>query len=139
MHSAPSATHIVHEKRDALPVAWTKHSRAQKDVIVPVRVGLKQRNLEHSDRFLEDISDPDSPNFGKLAPTAIAYGPLTINPGKHWTAERVANTFAPHPEASETTLDWLHASGINKKRIKHSVGGLNTCLKETGFTNIHRS
>ncbi|KAJ4364728.1 hypothetical protein N0V83_009325 [Neocucurbitaria cava] len=30
--------------------------------------------------------------------------------------------FAPHPEASETTLDWLVASGVDSKRIKHSVG-----------------
>jgi tripeptidyl-peptidase-1 len=56
---------VVHEKRNALPVAWTKHSRAPKDTILPVRIGLTQRNLEHSDRFLDDISDPESPNFGK--------------------------------------------------------------------------
>jgi hypothetical protein len=76
--STPSSTHTVHEKRHALPVAWTKHSRAQKDVIVPVRVGLKQRNLEHSDRFLEDISDPDSPNFGRLPPTKLSFDLLKI-------------------------------------------------------------
>lgn len=62
--SKPLSTHTVHEKRDALPVAWTKHSRAPRDVVLPVRIGLKQRNLEHGDRFLHDISDPDSPNFG---------------------------------------------------------------------------
>lgn len=45
-----------------------------------------------------------------------------ITAGKHWTAEQVANTFAPHPEASESTLEWLTASGIDKKRIKHSTG-----------------
>jgi hypothetical protein len=63
--SSPLTTHSVHEKRDALPVAWNKHSRAARDAVLPVRIGLKQRNLEHSDRFLEDVSDPDSPNFGK--------------------------------------------------------------------------
>jgi hypothetical protein len=63
--SSPLTTHSVHEKRDALPVAWTKHSRAARDAVLPVRIGLKQRNLEHADRFLEDVSDPDSPNFGK--------------------------------------------------------------------------
>jgi tripeptidyl-peptidase-1 len=66
--SSPSSTHAVHEKRHALPVAWTKHSRAPRDAILPVRIGLNQRNLEHSDRFLEDISDPDSPNFGEEIP-----------------------------------------------------------------------
>jgi tripeptidyl-peptidase-1 len=62
---SPRSTHAVHEKRHTLPMAWTKHSRASKDAILPVRIGLNQRNLEHSERFLEDISDPDSPNFGK--------------------------------------------------------------------------
>lgn len=61
-------SHVVHEKRDALPVAWTKHSRAPRDEILPVRIGLNQRNLEHSDKFLEDISDPASPNFGEKEP-----------------------------------------------------------------------
>ena len=63
--STPLSSHIVHEKRDALPVAWHKHSRAPRDALLPVRIGLKQRNLEHADRFLEDVSDPDSPNFGE--------------------------------------------------------------------------
>jgi len=103
--SSPLGSHVLHEKRDAAPVAWTKQSRAPKDTVLPVRIGLTQRNLEHSDRFLDDISDPDSPNFGK-----------------HWSAERVANTFAPHPDASKTTLDWLQSSGVDLKRVKHSVG-----------------
>lgn len=63
--SSPLGSHVIHEKRDAHPVAWTKHSRAPKDAVLPVRIGLTQRNLEHSDRFLDDISDPDSPNFGE--------------------------------------------------------------------------
>ncbi|KAH7092125.1 peptidase S8/S53 domain-containing protein [Paraphoma chrysanthemicola] len=102
---SPLGSHIVHEKRYASPVTWTRTSRAPKDAILPVRIGLHQRNLEHSDRFLADISDPDSPNFGK-----------------HWTAERVANTFAPHPEASDSTIEWLTTSGIELNRIKHSKG-----------------
>ncbi|KAF2113902.1 peptidase S8/S53 domain-containing protein [Lophiotrema nucula] len=102
---SPLGSHAVHEKRHGLPTAWTKQSRALRDTILPVRIGLKERNLEHSDRFLADVSDPESLNFGK-----------------HWTAEQVANTFAPHPEASKTTLEWLVDSGISSDRIKHSVG-----------------
>lgn len=63
--SSPLSTHVTHEKRQAVPIAWTKHTRAPKDAILPARIGLNQRNLEHSDRFLHDISDPDSPNFGE--------------------------------------------------------------------------
>jgi tripeptidyl-peptidase-1 len=63
--SSPLTTHTVHEKRHALPVAWNRHSRAPKDAVLPVRIGLNQRNLQHADRFLEDVADPDSPNFGE--------------------------------------------------------------------------
>jgi len=70
--SKPLGTHVVHEKRDALPIAWTKRSRAPRDAVLPVRIGLKQRNLEHGDRFLYDISDPDSPNFGMCCACSTA-------------------------------------------------------------------
>jgi hypothetical protein len=55
---------FVQSHLQSLPIAWTKHSRASKSAVLPVRIGLNQRNLEHSDRFLDDISNPDSPNFG---------------------------------------------------------------------------
>ncbi|KAH5360136.1 hypothetical protein HBI48_104470 [Parastagonospora nodorum] len=103
--ASPRSMHSVHEKRNAVPMAWTKQSRALEHEVLPVRIGLTQRNLEHSDDFLEDIADPDSPNFGKF-----------------WTAEKVANTFAPHPETSEAVLAWLTESGITLERIKHSKG-----------------
>jgi hypothetical protein len=63
--SSPLTTHTLHERREAVPIAWNKHSRAPRHAVLPVRIGLNQRNLEHADRFLEDISDPDSRNFGE--------------------------------------------------------------------------
>jgi hypothetical protein len=75
--SSPLGSHVLHEKRDAAPVAWTKYSRAPKDTVLPVRIGLTQRNLEHSDRFLDDISDPDSPNFGMNSSTPLLFRRLT--------------------------------------------------------------
>ena len=62
--AVPSETHAVHEKRDAAPFAWKRHSRAVKEQVLPIRIGLKQRNLEHADRFIQDVADPDSPNYG---------------------------------------------------------------------------
>jgi tripeptidyl-peptidase I len=62
--AAPSETHAVHEKRHAAPFAWKRHSRAVKEQVLPIRIGLKQRNLEHADRFIQDVADPDSPNYG---------------------------------------------------------------------------
>nr|POF14132.1 aorsin [Quercus suber] len=98
--SAPSAnTHVLHEKRESHPIAWTKHSRAEGHLLLPVKIGLTQRNLEHGDRFLDDISDPESANF-----------------------EKVANVFAPAKETSDRTLEWLESVGIHPSRISHSTG-----------------
>lgn len=57
--------HPVHEKRNGLPMAWKRHSKAPREAVLPVRIGLNQRNLEHGERYLMDIADPDSPNFGE--------------------------------------------------------------------------
>lgn len=62
---SPLGLHAVHEKRHVAPVAWSKQARAPRDTVLPVRIGLTQRNLEHADRFLDDVSNPDSLNFGK--------------------------------------------------------------------------
>lgn len=42
--------------------------------------------------------------------------------GKHWSAEKVANTFAPHPETKNTVMDWLVESGIDRSRLSLSAG-----------------
>lgn len=65
--AAPSShadPHVIHEKRDGLPIAWKHHSRAERSTVLPVRIGLKQRNLEYGSSYLDDVADPDSPNFG---------------------------------------------------------------------------
>jgi tripeptidyl-peptidase-1 len=43
--------------------------------------------------------------------------------------------FAPHQEASDTTLDWLVESGIDSKRIKHSKGMYNPVAYSGSSTN----
>ena len=63
--SYPTGSYVVHGKRDADPVGMQRVSRAPKDVPLAVQIMLKQQNLEHGARFLQDVSDPDSPNFGK--------------------------------------------------------------------------
>ena len=64
--SYPTGSYVVHGKRDADPVGMQRVSRAPKDVPLAVQIMLKQQNLEHGARFLQDVSDPDSPNFGKI-------------------------------------------------------------------------
>lgn len=60
-----SLPHILHEKRHGEPLDWKRDSRAHGEHVLPVRIGLRQRNLEHAERFLSDVADPESGNFGR--------------------------------------------------------------------------
>lgn len=44
--ATPTANYAVHEKRDALPHGWAKRERLDRRAIMPMRIALKQRNLE---------------------------------------------------------------------------------------------
>lgn len=59
------SNHILHEKRDGVPHQWGKRDRAAGHEVMPIRIGLRQRNLEHAERYMYEVSDPTSPNFGK--------------------------------------------------------------------------
>ncbi len=48
-------THVVHEKRHAPPRKWVKRDRIAADAVLPMRIGLKQRNLEDGHSFLMDV------------------------------------------------------------------------------------
>ncbi|KAK2072007.1 hypothetical protein P8C59_006386 [Phyllachora maydis] len=98
-------THRLHERH--LP-HWGKHW-AQKDrvpgsTLLPMRIGLKQSNLDKGAELLMDISDPHSANYGK-----------------HLTADEVTDLFAPSQSAADQVIDWLTAAGIHRSRIGQSV------------------
>ncbi|TVY58927.1 Aorsin [Lachnellula cervina] len=96
---------VLHEKRDGAPHQWTKRTRAHPAEILPVRIGLTQSNLHKAEEYILDVSDPESPNFGK-----------------HWSAEKIANTFAPSKKTQDGVVDWLVKSGIDVGRHKYSTG-----------------
>ncbi|MCJ1306671.1 hypothetical protein MMC25_000314 [Agyrium rufum] len=100
-----TSKHVLHEKRDGELHQWVKRDRAYSDYVLPIRIALRQRNLEHAESFIYDVADPSSPNFGR-----------------HWSAEKVANTFAPHPETRKTVINWLVESGIDPSRLSLSTG-----------------
>ena len=79
--------------------------KAQPEEVLPVRIGLKQQNLHNAEQYLMDVSDPRSPNYGR-----------------HWSADKVAETFAPLKETTEKVTKWLLETGIGEHRISHSQG-----------------
>ncbi|CAJ2502332.1 Uu.00g097260.m01.CDS01 [Anthostomella pinea] len=105
--SAPSllSRHVLHEKRDGTPHLWEKRHRATPSQVLPIRIGLRQRNIENAESYIYDVADPDSPNFGK-----------------HWTAEEVANVFSPHPDTKNAVVNWLVDSGVDRSRLSLSKG-----------------
>ena len=101
--AAPSSTHVLHEKRDALPFGWERHDRLPSHNVLPMRVALKQSNLEKAEKYLMEVSHPESPKYGQ-----------------HWSAKKVAETFAPSQESFDAVTVWLKSSGIAPERIAKS-------------------
>lgn len=96
--------HVIHERRDRLPDQWKRHSRSHPDSIIPLRIALKQNNLEKAHEYLMDVSDPESPNFGK-----------------HWSPKQVAETFAPSHETISEVTKWLEEFGISGVEQSYSL------------------
>jgi tripeptidyl-peptidase-1 len=76
--SSPTAGHVLHEKRSSPPPLWVKRSKLDSRTVIPVKIGLNQRNLERAEDFIYDVSHPRSQTYGQ-----------------HWTAKQIAETFAP--------------------------------------------
>lgn len=76
--ASPTGNYAVHEKRDAAPYGWTKRDQLDRRAVLPMKIALKQRNLDNAWSYLEEVSHPTSPNYGK-----------------HWTAKDVIDKFSP--------------------------------------------
>ncbi|KAI1760631.1 subtilisin-like protein [Hypoxylon sp. FL1150] len=97
-------THTRHEKRTEVQArSWTKVERAVPDAILPMRIGLRQQNLQSGHDLLVDISDPESRNYGK-----------------HLSAEEVVEFFAPAEASLNAIKDWLVEAGISSDAISQS-------------------
>ncbi|CAF0856154.1 unnamed protein product [Adineta steineri] len=99
-----SDTYVIHERREHLPLHWNKHDKADRNVILPMRIGLVQQNLENMEEELMKVSDPTSPNYGR-----------------HLTPAQVADMFAPKQETIDCVLQWLENFGIKRNQIKLSA------------------
>ena len=92
---------VIHEKRTV--VSSSKRARVDGDAIIPIRIGLRQGNLDHGYDAVMNVSDPQSPNYGK-----------------HWSLEDVREYFAPSDESVKAVKEWLIESGIYSEQIEQS-------------------
>ncbi|KAL5089120.1 hypothetical protein Trisim1_005975 [Trichoderma cf. simile WF8] len=99
------STHRLHERHPPRTANhWTKRERLSRKTVLPMRIGLKQRNIDAGHARLMDISNPRSPNYGK-----------------HMTVEEVTDFFAPAQSSVDAVIDWLVSAGIDRKRISQSA------------------
>ncbi|KUJ15936.1 alkaline serine protease [Mollisia scopiformis] len=98
-------THSLHERHlSHLSNQWTKKSKVPDTQILPMRIGLKQSNLEAGHDKLMDISTPGSENYGK-----------------HMSPEEIVDFFAPEESTIDAVTAWLAESGIGSDRFALSV------------------
>lgn len=90
----------IHEKRADIGLEMKRIDRVPHSQTFSMRIGLTQQNLEHSSRYLMDVSDPASTNYGK-----------------HWTVEQIKDIFSPSDETIDAVMKWLTVSGIAEDRI----------------------
>jgi Pro-kumamolisin, activation domain len=49
-------THVLHEKRDAAVLKrWVQREKLDSSTILPMRIGLTQKNLDHGHEFLMEV------------------------------------------------------------------------------------
>ncbi|KAJ3480478.1 hypothetical protein NLG97_g8059 [Lecanicillium saksenae] len=101
--AAPASKLVVHESRGVSHGSFAKGGAVDADARVPVKIALKQRNLENAMDLLMKVSDPKSADYGK-----------------HYSKEQVVSTFAPDAKSVEEVKAWLVANGIPADSIKQS-------------------
>lgn len=97
--------HVVLEKRTFNPEArgWRLARRMEGDAVLPVKIGLAQRNLDTIEDLLLSVSHPDSPDYGK-----------------HWSVDKIVDHFAPATETINAVVDWLMQSSVEWSRLRFS-------------------
>ncbi|KAK0119805.1 Tripeptidyl-peptidase sed1 [Cadophora gregata] len=99
-----SSSNLVHERRDTVPNSWIKRSRVDANVELPVRIGMTQSNLDKGHDLLMDVSHPGSKKYGQ-----------------HYSAEEVADIFAPSQDTVDAVRGWLVSAGIASEKISQSI------------------
>ncbi|KAF8963500.1 peptidase S8/S53 domain-containing protein [Flammula alnicola] len=100
---AVQASYVLHEKRSQIPAGWSFVRRYEASEVLPLRLGLRQSNMDRLEEMLMDVSHPESPNYGN-----------------HWSPAQVAKTFAPSKETVDTVRTWLVDAGFDESRMKVS-------------------
>ncbi|KGO73973.1 Peptidase S8/S53, subtilisin/kexin/sedolisin [Penicillium italicum] len=94
----------LHERRDFVPKSWIEGKKLDGNVLLPVRIGLTQSNLDYGQELLMDLSNPYSSRYGQ-----------------HLSTDEVYDLFAPTEKSVNDVRSWLESAGIAKDRITQSI------------------
>lgn len=99
--------YVVHEERH-IPPGWIKssHQNVDWEKSIPMRIALKQQNLDRADEYIQAVSDPLSPLYAQ-----------------HWDLRKIAEIFAPSDTTVQVIWDWLVEAGIDPACISRSSDG----------------
>lgn len=96
---------LVKESTNA-PRGWVRRGPAPDAALVPLSIGLKQRDMAGVEAQLLQVSDPSSPRYLK-----------------HLSREEVASMLAPAPESVDAVRRWLAGHGVEEDISKRSFSG----------------
>jgi len=51
----PAPSYVLHERRQEPSRAWIKRDRVAADAVLPMKIGLKQENLDEGYEYLMDV------------------------------------------------------------------------------------
>jgi tripeptidyl-peptidase-1 len=74
--------------------------------MLPVRIGLKQSNMDRMHDELMAVADPSSPSYGQ-----------------HWSPQQVTDFFRPTQDTQMAVNAWLVDAGFDRQRIRLHPGG----------------
>lgn len=87
------------------PRGWIHQGVAPLEAPTTVVFAIRQRNLQQLEEYVNEISNPRSPIFGRH---------LTLAQVGEMTADR---------EATEAIMKWLHSSGVPQSEIDGTING----------------
>ncbi|CCG82492.1 Protease S8 tripeptidyl peptidase I [Taphrina deformans PYCC 5710] len=96
--------HVSHERRHAPLRNWQKTGPIDAKVKLPMRIGMSQSNLHKGDELLMSVSHHESPKYGQ-----------------YFSAEEVADIFAPALETVSVLKEWLESMGVSSGRVSQSA------------------
>ncbi|KAJ3148460.1 hypothetical protein HDU89_004791 [Geranomyces variabilis] len=98
-------SYVVKEAH-VVPSKWTKIAPAPADHILKVDIALRQGNFAELENQLYEVSDPDSPKYGK-----------------HLTLEQTNALVKPSKDTAATVRAWLASHGVQDKHVSYSPAG----------------